>query len=79
VNDKQDTTRSLGNRAARFCVMSAAIIVVSLVSAALFEALAPADHLATTGFLPHLAIWMAGAFVGLAAGIAALFKAGTHR
>lgn len=79
VTNKPDTTRSFARKAARFFVMSAAIIVVSLLSAALFEAVVPDDHFSSTSFLPHLAGWMAGASVGLVAGIAALYKAGGHR
>jgi hypothetical protein len=59
--------------------MSAAIVAVSLLTALLFSALVPDEHFASSSSLPKLAAWMGGAAVGLAAGIAALFKAGNHR
>lgn len=71
--------RTLPRKAVRFMLMSAAIVAVSLATAALFSASLPDDHFASTSALPKLAAWMGGALVGLAAGIAALFKAGTHR
>jgi len=71
--------RTFPRKTARFILMSAAIVAVSLITAALFSALVPDDHFSSTGSLPKLAAWMGGALVGLAAGIAALFKAGTHR
>ena len=73
------TARTLPRKAARFLIMSAAVVAVSLMSARVFSALLPDDHFSSTSFLPKLAAWMGGALVGLAAGIAALFKAGTHR
>ena len=76
---RPDGTKSFGRKAARFLSMSGAIVVVSLLSAALFGALVPDDPLSPTNFLPRLAAWMGGAAVGLAAGIAALFRAGSHR
>jgi len=79
VASRPDATRSFARKAARFLLMSAAIIVVSLMSAALFEALVPDDQFASTSFVPHLAAWMVGASVGLVAGIAALYKAGSNR
>jgi hypothetical protein len=71
--------RTLPRKALRFLLMSAAIVTVSLVTAALFSVFLPDEHFSTTSVLPKLAAWMGGALVGLAAGIAALFKAGTHR
>ena len=79
VTSPPDVTRTFARKTARFFVMSAAIVAVSLLSAALFNALVPSDHFGTTSFLPQLGAWMGGAFVGLAAGIAALYKAGAHR
>jgi hypothetical protein len=79
VMSKPEDSRTFARKAARFSLMSAAIIAVSLLTAALFEALVPDTHFSPTSYLPHIAVWMAGAIVGLAAGIAALFKAGTSR
>jgi len=78
VTSPPDATRTFARKTARFFVMSAAIVAVSLLTAVSFDALVPSDHFSTS-YLPHLAAWMGGAFVGLAAGIAALYKAGTHR
>jgi hypothetical protein len=58
--------------------MSAAIVAVSLITAALFSALVPSEHFSSTSSLPKLAAWFGGALVGLAASVAALFKAGTR-
>lgn len=79
VMNRPDDTRTFARKVVRFSLMSAAIIIVSLLSAALFEALVPDAHFSPTSYLPRIAVWMAGAVVGLAAGIAALFKAGTNR
>ena len=79
VMSRPEETRTFARKAGRFSLMSAAIIAVSLLGAALFDALVPDARFSSTSDLPHLAAWMAGALVGLAAGIAALFKAGTNR
>lgn len=78
VSSAPDATRTFARKTVRFFVMSAAIVAVSLLTALLFNALVPNENFSTS-YLPHLAAWMGGAFVGLAAGIAALYKAGTHR
>lgn len=70
--------RTLPRKAVRFLLMSSAIVAVSLMTAALFSKFLPDEHFSTTSYFPKLAAWTAGALVGLAAGIAALFRAGTH-
>jgi len=79
VTSNPVVVRTLPRKAVRFLLMSAAIVAVSLMTAALFSALVPDEHFSSTSYLPKLAAWMGGALVGLAAGIAALFRAGTHR
>ena len=79
VMSRPDDTRTFARKAARFFLMSTAIIAVSLLSAAIFESLVPDAQFSSTSYLPRVAVWMAGAMVGLAAGIAALFKAGSNR
>jgi hypothetical protein len=75
VTSPPDVTRTFARKTARFFVMSAAIVAVSLLSAALFNA--PCRAIISTTSFPQLGAWV-GAFVGLAAA-SLRCTAGAHR